>query len=120
MAAVFPDSVYDGALTVIAGADSMELQTSADAVLCTYTLTAGDGGGTWTIANGDTSGRKITRAALSGTNASATGAGVKTVYKDGGVTVATLDVSPTVNTNSGSEVTFAQVDVAEFRDVVNE
>ena len=75
MAKAAPDIIMDGALTVIATGTK---QVACSAQPTTYTeanatyaladivLTAGDGGGDYTIANGDTNGRKITVAAQSG------------------------------------------------------
>ena len=69
MAKSINDTVLDGALDVIAtGTEitvcSAQPTTYAEAhttyMLATHVLTAGDGNGDFTIANGDSSGRKVT------------------------------------------------------------
>jgi len=73
MAVYLADSTMDAALAVIATCTRLDIcsglptQYSSggstgvlDLTLADVTLTAGDGNGDWTIANGDTSGRKIT------------------------------------------------------------
>ena len=68
MAKYANDDVMDGSLDVIATATTMHVNTSQPATraaaisssLADVTLTAGDGNGDYTIANGDVSGRKIT------------------------------------------------------------
>jgi len=68
MAKFANDLVMDAALDKIATATTMHVNTSEPATraaaisdsLADVTLTAGDGNGDYTIANGDTNGRKIT------------------------------------------------------------
>jgi hypothetical protein len=127
----FHDLVFDGALDVIAtcvrvDACTTEPTTYTEATstytVGNYTLTAGAGGGDWTIANGDTSGRKITLGAQSGNNGTGTGAADYLAFtrtSGGNVLVAVIDGDGDT-INNGSPWTLAAVDVAEFRDPVNE
>jgi hypothetical protein len=80
-----------------------------------YTLTAGDGGGAWTIANGDTNGRKITLGAQSGNNGTATGAANFLAYDDG-TTLHWTTAASGDTVNSGSPWTIGAYKVAEVAD----
>lgn len=75
--------------------------------LANFTLTAGDGNGDFTIADGDTSGRKLTVAAQSGATASASGDATHYALSDGTsvlrvttCTTQTITSGNTVNTNA--------------------
>lgn len=83
--------------------------------LGSYTLTAGDGNGDYVIANGDTSGRKVTVGAQSGNNASATGTATHVALDDGS-TLLHVTTCASVGTTSGSPFTVAAYDI-EFLDV---
>lgn len=70
-----PDIVMDAALAVIATATKLVIcsaqpttytEANATYALADVVLTAGDGGGDYVIANGDTSGRKVTVGAQTG------------------------------------------------------
>lgn len=127
----FHDLVFDGALDVIAtcvrvDACSTEPTTHTEATATftvgNYTLTAGAGGGDWTIANGDTSGRKLTLGAQSGNNATGTGAAnflAFTRTSPSSQLIAVIDGDGDT-LNSGSPWTIAATDVSEFRDPTNE
>lgn len=80
-----------------------------------YTLTAGGGNGDWVIADGDTSGRKITLTAQSGNNGTATGAASFLAFDDGTTLLAVVAGSGQT-VNNGSPWTLAQFKVFEFRD----
>lgn len=88
-----------------------------------YTLTAGAGNGDWVKGNGDTSGRKLTLLAQTGTNATATGDCTCLVVHDGGtgagageiLAICAPTTSPTAMT-SGVEFQIPEVDVIEWRD----
>lgn len=91
--------------------------TAASNELGVYTLTAGDGNGDYTIANGDTSGRKLSLSAQTGTNASATGECDSLAFHDNvSVLYATVTVSPAVNLTSGVEFQINAFDIVEVRD----
>ncbi len=126
MAAVVHDDVFDAALDKIATATQVSVGTGAKpsvyaasytGELGTYTLTAGDGMGDWTIANGDTSGRKITCGAQSGSNGTATGTADWLAYDDGVTLLITIDGDGDT-INSGSPFNISAVDVLELRDPV--
>jgi hypothetical protein len=72
-----------------------------------YTLDGTD----WTIADGDTSGRKITLGAQSGNNGTATGAGNFLAFTDGiSVLYAVIDADgDTVNSGSAANITATKV-----------
>lgn len=84
MAKFVLDAVLDAALAEIATGVALHVNTTQPAdraaaisdSLGTVALTAGDGNGDWTIANGDTSGRKITLGAQN--IAAASGSGTAT------------------------------------------
>lgn len=120
------DAVYDGALDIIADnctrvdICTTEPTTFTEATLTysvgNYTLTAGDGGGDWTIANGDTSGRKLTLGAQSGNNGTGNGAGNFLAFTNGSTTLYGVIDGDGDTVNSGSPVNIAAVDVLEIRD----
>lgn len=121
------DAVLDGSLDVVAtcvrvsacSAEPASLAGIAAVSLGSYTITAGDGNGDWVIANGDTSGRKITLGAQSGNNGTATGDADYLAYDD----TATMHYTTAASgqtINSGSPWTVGSYDVAEIRDPVNE
>lgn len=128
MAALTDDSVLDAALDDVATCNAVHICSAEPAnfagiaavSLGEYTLTAGDGGGDWTIANGDTSGRKITMGAQTGTNASATGTGTDLAFEDGTTMKHRADLSASLGVTSGQEFQLSALDVLEFRDSVNE
>jgi hypothetical protein len=81
-APVIQDAVIDVALDELATATNIyytsQIATTYTEAAITFalanvTVTAGDGGGDWTIANGDTSGRKLTLGAQTGITLTANG-----------------------------------------------
>ena len=92
MAKAITDAVYDAALTNIAdNADKLFLcsaqpatyaEASSTYKLASFDLTVGDGNGDFVIANGDTSGRKLTIAAQTGATATATGTATHAAFCD--------------------------------------
>lgn len=124
------DSVYDGALDVIATATRVDVCTtepttyaeaSSTYTVGNYTLTPGDGNGDWVIANGDTSGRKITLQAQSGNNGTGTGAANFLAFSISGSSTLLGVVDGDGDTvNSGSAFSIAATDVLEIRDAVDE
>lgn len=85
MAKAAPDAVMDAALDYVAGSNKMVAcsaqpttfaEANATYALADQAMTAGDGNGDFTIADGDVSGRKLTMTAKSGvtidTNGTAT------------------------------------------------
>ena len=126
MAATMPDTTVDAALDRIALSTAVHICSSSPAnhaaiaavSLGNYTLTAGDGNGDWTIANGDVSGRKITLGAQSGNNGTATGtpgAATFLAFTDGTTLHYVTDGDGDTIT-SGSPFTIAAYDVLEITD----
>lgn len=121
------NDVYDAALDELATATVVHACSAEPAnhagiaavSLGSYTLTAGDGNGDWTIADGDTSGRKLTLAAQSGQNGTATGAADYLAFTDGTTLLAVIE-GDGETINSGSPWTIAQTDVVEFADPTSE
>ena len=92
MAKSVHNDVLDAALDKVATATSMTLcsaepTTRTEAVttyaLAAVTMTAGDGNGDYTIANGDVSGRKLTMTAQVGDTVDASGDGTHIALCDG-------------------------------------
>lgn len=127
MAVFTPDATLDAMLNVIADncdrvdVCSAEPSTYAEATstytLGNYTLTAGDGNGDWTIANGDSSGRKLTLSAQTGNNATGTGTATHIAFTNGSDTLYHVITCTSESTNSGSPLDINSVDVAEISDV---
>lgn len=123
----FHDDVYDAALAELATATAVHVCSAEPAnhagiaavSLGSYTITAGAGNGDWTIADGDTSGRKLTLAAQSGNNATASGDGDVLAFTDG-TTLLGVIAGSGETLNSGSPFTIGATDVVELRDPVNE
>lgn len=121
------NDVYDAALAKIATCTAVHACTSEPAdhagiaavSVGSYTLTAGAGNGDWTIADGDTSGRKLALAAQSGNNGTGTGQANFLAFTDGVTLLAVIDGDGDT-INSGSPWTIAATDVVEMRDPVNE
>lgn len=120
----FNDSVPDAALNEIATSTRVDLcsqeptnitQATSTYTLANYTLTAGAGNGDWVIANGDTSGRKITMTQQTGNNATATGTATHLAFTDGSGLLITVPVT-SQSVTSGNPVTLNAVDVLEIRD----
>lgn len=127
MAKFTPDATLDAFLEYIADNGtrvdvcSTQPTTYAQATstysLGNYTLTAGDGNGDWTIANGDSSGRKLTMGAQSGNNATASGTAAHIAITNGTDTLITVTTCTSESTNSGSPLDISAVDIAEISDI---
>lgn len=123
MAASAPDTTIDPALARVALSTTVHACSSAPAnhagiaavTLGNYTLTAGDGNGDWTIANGDVSGRKLTLGAQSGNNGTATGVANFLAFTDG-TTLHFVADADGETINSGSPWTIGAFDVWEIAD----
>lgn len=117
------NDVYDAALAKIATCTHVSACTAEPANYAgiaavrvgSYTLTAGLGGASWTAADGDTSGRKLTLAAQSGQNGTATGAASFLAFDDGTTLLAVVAGSGQT-INNGSPWTLAALKVVEMRD----
>jgi len=117
------DAALDGTLDIIAtctrvsicSAEPANFAGIAAVSLGSYTLTAGDGNGDWTIANGDTSGRKITLGAQSGNNGTDDGAADFLAFDDG-TTMHWTTAGDGDTVNNGSPVNISAVKVAELAD----
>lgn len=127
MAKLLPDATIDDMLAIIADnctrvdvcstQPTTYAQATSTYTLGNYTLTAGDGNGDWVIADGDTSGRKLTLQAQSGNNASADGTAGHLAFTDGTSRLYYVTTVSSETTNSGSPLNISAVDVLELRDV---
>jgi hypothetical protein len=124
MAAVFHNDVFDAALEELATATQVTVGTgtapstyaaSYTGELGTYTLTAGTAGADWNLAEGDTSGRKLTLTQQTGNNGTATGTADWLAFDDGVTLLGVIDGDGDT-VNSGSPFTINAVDVLEIRD----
>lgn len=95
MAKFAPDAVMDAALAVIALADEMYVCSAQPSnyadiansdLVGPIAMTPGDGNGDFVIANGDTSGRKVTVGAQNGASVIASGTATHVVLATGGAT----------------------------------
>ena len=117
------NDVFDAALAKVATATAVHVCTTEPAnhagiaavTVGNYTLTAGNGNGDWTIADGDTSGRKLTLGAQSGNNATGTGDADFLAFTDGSTLLLTI-AGDGDTLNSGSPFTIAATNVFEIRD----
>jgi hypothetical protein len=123
MAKFTDDSVLDAACAKVATADRMVVTSAQPAnfagiaavALADVVLTAGDGGGDYVIANGDTSGRKVTVGAQSGVNVDSSGTATH-VCLDDGTTLLQVTTCTSQALTSGNTVDVPAYDV-EFADV---
>lgn len=95
MGKLVPDAIIDGMLDTIAdGVDRVDIcadtptnystaTTSGTYSLGNVAVTAGDGNGDWTIADGDSSGRKLTLAQQTGVSVGATDTATHIAGTDG-------------------------------------
>lgn len=95
MGKLIPDAVIDSMLEVIADnvdridicqdtpVDYSSATTGGNDSLGSVAVTVGDGNGDWTIANGDSSGRKLTLAEQTGVTISNTGTATHIAMTDG-------------------------------------
>lgn len=110
MAKALDNSVYDAALAKLATAINVTLCSAQPAdyagiaavTLAAGTQTAGLGNGSYTAANGDTSGRKVTIAALNGLAVTATGTATHVAYDDGTTLLGVTTCSSTAVTSGGT------------------
>ena len=126
MAIFTPDAILDDMLDVIAAGTRVDVcstqpttyaQASSTYSLGSYVLTPGAGAGDWVIANGDTSGRKLTLQAQTGNNASADGAaGHLAISISASSTLLHVTTVSAETTNNGSPLNISAVDVIELRD----
>ena len=111
MSKFVPDAVIDTLLDEIATATRMDVVSGAGTPtdlttsLANVTLTAGDGNGDFTIAAGDTSGRKLTVAEQTGVSITATGDATHVVLSLAG-TLLDITTCTTQTLTSGGTVTF--------------
>lgn len=114
------DSAYDAALDYVATATRLDITSDTstpanlDNTLGNVTVTAGDGNGDFTIADGDTSGRKLTVGAQEIT-ATGNGTAKHWVLSLSGTILATGTVTDKTIT-SGSTYEFPATNVYEVRD----
>lgn len=126
MAIFAPDATLDAMLNVLAdNCDRVDIcstqpTTYAEATstfsLGNTTLTAGAGNGDWTIANGDTSGRKLTLAQQTGVSIGSTGTAQHLAFTDGTSTLYHVITLTSQGVTSGNTATINSVDVFEIRD----
>lgn len=123
MAKFTDDSVLDAALAKIATATRMVLTSAQPAnfagiaavALADVTLTAGNGNGDFTIANGDTNGRKLTVAQQLDIPIDTTG-NITHICLDDGSTLLHVTTCATKAVTSGGTITCPAYDI-EFADV---
>lgn len=123
MAKFTDDSVLNAACAKIATATRMVVTSAQPAnfagiaavALADVVLTAGDGNGDYVIANGDTSGRKVTVGAQSAVPVDSSGTATH-VCLDDGVTLLHVTTVTSQAVTSGNTINVAAYDV-EFADV---
>jgi hypothetical protein len=123
MAKFTADAVLNAALAKVATATRMVVTSAQPAnfagiaavALADVTLTAGDGNGDYTIADGDTSGRKLTVAAQSGIPVDSSGTATHVCLDDGSTLVQVTTCTSQALT-SGNTVDVPAYDI-EFADV---
>lgn len=121
MAKFVPDSTLDAMLDVIANAvDRIDIcstqpTTYAEATstysLGNVTVTAGDGGGDWTIGNGDTSGRKLTLAQQTGVSIGTSGSAQHIAGTDGTSVLYFVTTCTSQSVTSGNTATINTFDI---------
>lgn len=117
MAKFISDAVFDAALAKVATCTRMSVTSAQPAnfagiaavSLGNVTLTAGDGNGDYTIANGDTSGRKVSILAQSITSASGSGT-VTHVCLDDGTTLHLVSTVTSQAVTSGNPISVPAFD----------
>lgn len=114
------DAVMDAALDYIAdNADLLHVCTTQPAdyagiaavELASVALTAGDGNGDYTIANGDTSGRKLTVAQQASISVTATGTAQHIALSNGSDTLIYVTTCTGQSLTSGNTVTVPAWDI---------
>jgi hypothetical protein len=122
MAKAIPDVVYDAALDLIATATRLTVCSAEPAnfagiaavALADVALIAGDGNGDYVIANGDTSGRKLTTAAQADFDIDASGDADHIAWDDG-TTLLMVTTCTQQSLTSGGTVSTPAID-AELAD----
>lgn len=122
MAKALHNDVYDAGLAEFATAVTQTVCSGEPAnfagiaavALADVTLTAGDGNGDYTIADGDTSGRKVTIAQQADVPIDATGTATHVAYDDG-ATLQGVTTCASQALTSGGTVTVPAHDL-EFQD----
>lgn len=123
MAKFTHDDVLDAALAKVATATRMVVASAQPAnfagiaavALADVAMTPGDGNGDYTIANGDTSGRKLTVAAQSGVDVDSSGTATHVCLDDGSILLHVTTCDSQVLT-AGNPMNVPAFDV-EFADV---
>ena len=121
MAKFVPDSTLDAFLDIIANDGlrvhicSTQPTTYTEAIttynLGTVTTTAGDGNGDWVIANGDTSGRKLTLLQQTGVSISASGTAAHIAITDATDTLYAVTTCTSQAVTSGNTATINTFDI---------
>jgi len=123
MAKFTADEVLDAPLTKVATCTRMVVTSAQPAnfagiaavALADVTLTAGNGNGDYVIANGDTSGRKLTVGAQTGVNVDSNGTATHVCLDDGATLLSVTTCTSQVLT-AGNTVDVPAYDL-EFADV---
>lgn len=121
MAKFVPDAAIDAMLAVIANAvDRIDIcstqPTTYTEATSTYSLgnvavTLGVGGGDWTAANGDVSGRKLTLAEQTGVSIGTSGSAQHIAGTDGTSTLWFVTTCTTQSVTSGNTATIQTFDI---------
>ncbi len=116
MSKSIPDAVLDTFLDEIATGTRVDVTsdvgtpTDLSNTLANVTVAAGDGGGDWTIANGDTSGRKLTLTQQADVSITGTGTALHIVISLASVILAITTCTSQALT-SGGTVTIPAFDI---------
>lgn len=110
MAKALDNSVYDAALAKLATSVNVTLCSAQPAnhagiaavALAAGTHTSGLGNGSYTVANGDASGRKVTIAALNGLSVASSGTATHVAYDDGATLLAVTTCASTALSAGGT------------------
>lgn len=123
MGKLIPDSIIDGMLDTIAdGVDRIDIckdtptnystaTTAGTHSLGSVAVTTGDGNGDWTIANGDTSGRKLTLAEQTGVSIGNTGTATHIAGTDGSSVLYFVTTCTSQAVTSGNTATINTFDI---------
>ena len=121
MVKLIPDAILDDMLGVIAdAADRVDIcstqpTTYAEATdtysLGDVTLNAGAGNGDWTLANGDTNGRKLTMAQQTGVTIDASGTAAHIAVTNGSDTLLAVTTCTSQAVTSGNTATINAFDI---------
>jgi len=121
MAKFVPDATIDAMLDVIAdNVDEINIcstqpttfaEANATYELGSVTVTTGDGGGDWTIANGDTSGRKLTLGEQTGVSIGTSGTAAHIAGTNGTDTLYFVTTCTSQAVTSGNTATIQTFDI---------